>query len=45
MDPLESGMLVDFLFRHQERADFLYAHHLSVNDVLMWDNVTGQRST
>ncbi|HVZ09299.1 TauD/TfdA dioxygenase family protein [Rhodopila sp.] len=39
MDPLESGLLLDFLFRHQERADFLYAHHWAVNDVLMWDNI------
>lgn len=39
MDELESGLLLDFLFRHQERADFLYAHHWTVNDVLMWDNI------
>jgi taurine dioxygenase len=39
MDPLESGRLLDFLFRHQERADFLYAHRWAVNDVLMWDNI------
>lgn len=39
MDPLESGMILDYLFRHQERADFLYAHHWSEGDVLMWDNI------
>lgn len=39
MDPLESGQILDFLFRHQERADYLYAHHWSVGDVLMWDNI------
>ena len=39
MDPLESGTILDVLFRHQERADFLYAHHWSVGDVLMWDNI------
>jgi taurine dioxygenase len=39
MDELEGGMLLDYLLRHQERADFLYAHHWAVNDVLMWDNI------
>ncbi len=39
MDPHESGTILDFLFRHQERADILYAHHWSVGDVLMWDNI------
>ncbi|HET6198505.1 MAG TPA: TauD/TfdA family dioxygenase, partial [Acetobacteraceae bacterium] len=39
MDPLESGQILDFLFRHQERAEFLYTHHWSVGDVLMWDNI------
>jgi taurine dioxygenase len=39
MDPQESGALLDYLFRHQERADFLYAHRWAVGDVLMWDNI------
>jgi taurine dioxygenase len=39
MDPLESGQILDFLFRHQEHAEYLYAHHWSVGDVLMWDNI------
>ncbi len=39
MDPDESGVILDYLFRHQERADFLYAHHWAVGDVLMWDNI------
>ncbi|HEX4368223.1 MAG TPA: TauD/TfdA family dioxygenase, partial [Rhodopila sp.] len=39
MDQHESGMILDYLFRHQERADFLYAHHWAVGDVLMWDNI------
>jgi taurine dioxygenase len=39
MDPHESGTILDYLFRHQERADFLYAHRWSVGDVLMWDNI------
>jgi taurine dioxygenase len=39
MDPQESGTILDYLFRHQERAAFLYAHQWSVGDVLMWDNI------
>ena len=39
MDAQESGEILDFLFRHQERAEYLYAHHWSVGDVLMWDNI------
>ena len=39
MDRDESDTILDYLFRHQERADFLYAHHWSVGDVLMWDNI------
>jgi taurine dioxygenase len=39
MDERESGEILDFLFRHQERADFLYAHHWAEGDVLMWDNI------
>ena len=39
MDRDESDTIVEYLFRHQERADFLYAHHWAVGDVLMWDNI------
>ena len=39
MDRNESDTIVEYLFRHQERADFLYAHHWAVGDVLMWDNI------
>ena len=39
MDRAESDSIVEYLFRHQERADFLYAHHWAVGDVLMWDNI------
>jgi taurine dioxygenase len=39
MDRVESDTILDYLFRHQERADFLYAHHWAVGDVLMWDNI------
>ncbi|HET6183795.1 MAG TPA: TauD/TfdA family dioxygenase [Acetobacteraceae bacterium] len=39
MDPQQSGEILDFLFRHQERAEYLYAHHWTEGDVLMWDNI------
>jgi taurine dioxygenase len=39
MDLNESATILEYLFRHQERADFLYAHHWAVGDVLMWDNI------
>lgn len=39
MDSQESGEILDFLFRHQDRADYLYAHRWAVGDVLMWDNI------
>jgi taurine dioxygenase len=39
MDRRESDMILDYLFRHQERADFLHAHHWAEGDVLMWDNI------
>ena len=39
MDKQESGEILDFLFRHQERAEYLHAHHWTEGDVLMWDNI------
>jgi taurine dioxygenase len=39
MDPQESGEILDFLFRHQERAEYLYAHQWAVGDLVMWDNI------
>jgi taurine dioxygenase len=39
MDRAESDLITEYLFRHQERADFLYSHHWTVGDVLMWDNI------
>ena len=39
MEAQESGEILDFLFRHQERAEYLHAHHWTVGDVLMWDNI------
>ena len=39
MDRAESDGILDFLFRHQTRADFFHAHQWAVGDVLMWDNI------
>ncbi len=39
MDREESDSILDFLFRHQTRADYFHAHHWAVGDVLMWDNI------
>ena len=39
MEERESGELLDFLFRHQDRADYLYGHRWTEGDVLMWDNI------
>jgi len=39
MDAQESAESLGFLFRHQERAEHLYAHRWSVGDVLIWDNI------
>ena len=39
MDRAESDLLLDFIFRHQIRADFFYAHRWAVKEVLMWDNI------
>jgi taurine dioxygenase len=39
MEERESSELLDFLFRHQTQEKFLHAHHWTVGDVLMWDNI------
>jgi taurine dioxygenase len=39
MEAQDSEEICEFLFRHQERAEYLHAHHWSVGDVLMWDNI------
>jgi len=39
MDRAESDSILDFLFRHQLRADLFHAHQWAVGDVLMWDNI------
>jgi Taurine catabolism dioxygenase TauD, TfdA family len=31
--------LLDFLFRHQVRTEFQYAHRWDEGDVLVWDNL------
>ena len=39
MPEAESARLLDFLFKHQAREKFFYAHTWTEGDVLMWDNV------
>jgi taurine dioxygenase len=39
MDKQESDKLLDFLFRHQLRPEFQYAHRWNEGDVLVWDNL------
>ncbi|MEZ5909255.1 MAG: TauD/TfdA family dioxygenase [Hyphomicrobiaceae bacterium] len=34
----ESEALLNFLFRHSTRAEFVYRHHWSARDLVMWDN-------
>jgi taurine dioxygenase len=38
MPPRESDELLDFLFDHQERREFIYEHVWRPGDLLMWDN-------
>jgi taurine dioxygenase len=38
MDPQESKEILDFLFEHQEKPEFVYEHRWTVGDLLMWDN-------
>lgn len=39
LDEKESVEALDFLFAHQTRPEFRYAHRWEVGDVLMWDNM------
>ena len=39
MDKQESEELLDFLFQHQLRPQFRYAHHWAEGDVLIWDDL------
>jgi taurine dioxygenase len=34
----ESQPILDFLFRHSTRAEFIYRHKWRVNDMVFWDN-------
>ena len=38
IDREESDEILDFLFDHIERPEFVYEHQWSVGDLLMWDN-------
>ena len=39
MDERESSETLAFLFAHQTRPEYRYAHRWQVGDVLMWDNM------
>ena len=38
MDRAESDKLLDFLFDHAERPEFVYAHRWTPGDLVIWDN-------
>ncbi len=38
MDANESKEMLDFLFAHQERPEFVYEHDWTPGDLLVWDN-------
>ena len=38
MTPEESRPLLEFLFAHSVRQEFIYRHQWQVHDLLMWDN-------
>jgi taurine dioxygenase len=38
LPPQESEELLNALFDHQERLDFIYEHVWRPGDILMWDN-------
>ena len=39
LDQAESDELLAFLYRHQAQDKYLYSHHWTEGDVLMWDNI------
>ncbi len=38
LPPQESSEILDFLFSHQSRPEFVYEHIWEIGDLLMWDN-------
>jgi taurine dioxygenase len=38
MPPEESRPILEFLFRHSVRPEFVYRHRWRLNDLLIWDN-------
>ena len=38
MDKAESDALLDELFNHAERPEFVYAHRWTIGDLVIWDN-------
>jgi taurine dioxygenase len=38
MDPEESREILDVLFDHQERPEFVYEHEWTPGDLVLWDN-------
>ncbi len=34
----ESQPILEFLFRHSTRSEFVYRHKWRVNDLIFWDN-------
>jgi taurine dioxygenase len=39
MESAESDEMLEFLFEHQSKDKYFYAHKWSVGDVLIWDNI------
>jgi taurine dioxygenase len=35
----ESDQMLEYLFQHQDRPEYLYTHHWTQGDVLMWENI------
>jgi taurine dioxygenase len=39
LEQAESDAMLEYLFRHQSQAKYLYSHAWTAGDVLMWDNI------
>jgi taurine dioxygenase len=37
IEPLEAQILLDFLLRHMQKPEFMFRHHWSEGDLLIWD--------